>query len=372
MRKLICCFSLLFLSACTNGKTAIQIANVRLQYYQYRPSLSGKFFFTLNDMANIYKRHLPVISHLVSTDSSGKLLFQRQFEHRQRIAGVVDFRPIEPGVLSYFMAGQTGINSHAQLFFIDRNWNDLWLRTLPNNDPDFDLHDILRTENGNYFLIFYHNRAKEGVIDYEIQEWTPEGKVVYSWNSKSLKVPAGTKASVDPFHLNALSFSPDHKLVVSLCDTSGVIKIDYPGTNVLWRMSYRDWKFIGDSWNGFRYQHTVRSLENGNLLIFDNGDGNKNISRAVEYRIDEKNKTAHLVWEYRNTNPKHFRDIQGSVQRLSNGNTLIGWGSPPENVVTPDEMLPLFTEVNSAGEKVREMMSPGHNISYRVYFEENR
>jgi hypothetical protein len=87
---------------------------------------------------------------------------------------------------------------------------------------------------------------------------------------------------------------------------------------------------IDDPLDAFCVQHHVQRLPNGHLLIFDNAtdcrpDGHaRGESRAAEYAINEQNRTARLVWS-------HSQGINtfatGSVQRLANGNTLIGWGT---------------------------------------------
>ena len=74
-----------------------------------------------------------------------------------------------------------------------------------------------------------------------------------------------------------------------------------------------------------------------NFTLFDNGNfHNPPFSRAVEYNLNETTKTATTVWEYRN-NPIIFGPATGYVERLSNGNTLIGWGitHPSVTEVTP-------------------------------------
>ena len=78
-------------------------------------------------------------------------------------------------------------------------------------------------------------------------------------------------------------------------------------------------------------------------------------SRAVEYLIDEEKRTAKLVWSYSNG---QFTHAQGSVERLPNGNTLIGWGFA---------VTPFFSEVTPEGKTVLEMNLPDGQIVYRVY-----
>jgi hypothetical protein len=63
------------------------------------------------------------------------------------------------------------------------------------------------------------------------------------------------------------------------------------------------------------------------VLLFDNGVSHAAPeSRIVQYRLDEDNLTATLVWEYRHT-PAYLTPTRGSVDRLVSGNTLIGWAT---------------------------------------------
>jgi len=65
--------------------------------------------------------------------------------------------------------------------------------------------------------------------------------------------------------------------------------------------------------------HDATVLENGNLLIFDNGV-RRRWSRAVE--VDPA--SGAIVWEYRAPEPESFfTAARGAAQRLPNGNTLI-------------------------------------------------
>jgi hypothetical protein len=65
--------------------------------------------------------------------------------------------------------------------------------------------------------------------------------------------------------------------------------------------------------------HDAQLLENGNILILDNGLGT-GVSRAIE--VDPM--MNEIVWEYKADPPEDFyTESKGSVQRLPNGNTLI-------------------------------------------------
>jgi outer membrane protein assembly factor BamB len=60
-------------------------------------------------------------------------------------------------------------------------------------------------------------------------------------------------------------------------------------------------------------------LENGNILIFDNGRRRK-YSRVIEFDP----RVGKIVWQYKADPPgEFFSSTRGSAQRLANGNTLI-------------------------------------------------
>jgi hypothetical protein len=89
--------------------------------------------------------------------------------------------------------------------------------------------------------------------------------------------------------------------------------------------------------------HHPALLENGHMLIFDNGI-ERRYSRVVE--LDPSRKR--IVWEYLSDPPQQFFSVsRGSSQRLPNGNTLI----------TESDKGYVF-EVTSGGEIVWEFFNP--------------
>ena len=130
----------------------------------------------------------------------------------------------------------------------------------------------------------------------------------------------------------------------------------------MWRLGGKanQFTFIGEHEENAPYytvgQHDIHRLANGNLLYFDNGNisgggitpNDRTYSRAVEYQLDESNKVATLVWEFRHT-PDISAPCTGSVKRFANGNTLIDWGCAVAASGT------IVTEVSPAGNVVFEM-----------------
>ena len=68
------------------------------------------------------------------------------------------------------------------------------------------------------------------------------------------------------------------------------------------------------------YPHEARWLENGHVLLFDNGSEARGYSRILE--VDPA--TGRIVWDYRAPRPRDFlSESRGTVQALGNGNVLI-------------------------------------------------
>lgn len=69
-------------------------------------------------------------------------------------------------------------------------------------------------------------------------------------------------------------------------------------------------------------QHHVTSLENGNIMLFDNGSERPEGSRSRVVEMDPK--TDKIVWEYEAKDSTSFFSYrQGSAQKLPNGNVLV-------------------------------------------------
>jgi hypothetical protein len=99
------------------------------------------------------------------------------------------------------------------------------------------------------------------------------------------------------------------------------------------------------TWGSDRLEgpHYARRLENGHVLIFDNG-AVRRWSRVLEIEPA----TGEIVWRYRGDPPESFyTSSRGASQRLPNGNTLI---------TVSDEGT--AREVTPSGEVVWEFFNP--------------
>lgn len=137
-------------------------------------------------------------------------------------------------------------------------------------------------------------------------------------------------------HPNSIDIAPDGNYIVSWRNLDLITKIGADSGNIIWRLggSHSDFTFTSDPLGGFSAQHSARVAGSGHILLFDNGTRHSpSESRAVEYVLDPTANTATMVWQYHHA-PPVFTTFTGSVQRLTNGDTFIGWTWPPSLFAT--------------------------------------
>ena len=243
-----------------------------------------------------------------------------------------------------------------------------------------DYHDFQILDNGNYILQAYDSmfvNMSEIIEEGQavslitgiliIQEFNSEDELLFEWNAwENLNIGDYTNLNLESdniefMHGNSIEIDYDENLLISNRTSNEILKVNRQNGDIMWHMGgpLNQFTFINDPMNGFKMQHDVRRLDNGNISLFDNGVTHEPpISRAVEYIINENNKTAELIWEY--THPDNILGLaMGSVQRLTNGNTLINWG-------TINDRGALITEVNYEKDIVLEIQYPYTHRNYKV------
>jgi hypothetical protein len=246
-----------------------------------------------------------------------------------------------------------------------------------------DTHDMKLLPNGHALVfgtevrtidmsaIIPGGKTAASVTGDVIQEIDANKHLVFEWHTFD-HIPITnsfydlTQQSIDYAHMNAVSMDPtDNNLLASLRTTSEIVKINRQTGEVMWRLGGKanQFTFVGEHEENAPYytvgQHDIHRLPNGDLLYFDNGNisgggitpSDRTYSRAVEYHLDESNKVATLVWEFRHT-PDISAPCTGSVKRFANGNTFIDWGCAVATSGT------IVTEVSPAGDVVFEMQHP--------------
>ncbi|MBI4419321.1 MAG: aryl-sulfate sulfotransferase [Gemmatimonadetes bacterium] len=178
-----------------------------------------------------------------------------------------------------------------------------------------------------------------------VQRLRPDGSVEFAWSAWDFFPPDQWDMSVeaeDFAHSNSLEFDRDSSYIISHRNMSEIDKIDARTGAIIWRFGGKNSQFtiLNDPDRGPSLQHAAQILDNGHLIMFDNGvEHSPAESRAVEYALDLQAKTATLVWEYRHDPPILTRFI-GFVERYQNGNTLVAFGAAGVvDEVAPDGRL---------------------------------
>ena len=243
-----------------------------------------------------------------------------------------------------------------------------------------DYHDIRLLDNGGYILNCYDSTYMELELPVPqlikdvlvIQEFDANDNLILNWNAlEYLSIydyPNLNLSSIDItfMHGNSIEIDFDNNLLLSNRVSNEIIKIDRYTGDIIWIMGgpLNEFTFIDDPLNGFNKQHDVRRIGNGNITLFDNGTQHQPmLSRAVEYEIDELNKTARLIWAYNHPDSIVAMSM-GSVQRLPNQNTLINWGFFFETVIM--DAGSLIMEVDYDKNTIFELSYPVNFWAYRA------
>ena len=300
-------------------------------------------------------------SYVVAFDSAGALRWYREF-HGELPAGETKQQP--NGDFTAYVGRTPGWMPFPGFYHQFRPSGEI-VRTFAAPPPLFtDNHELVLTfrdtvlEAAHLFSFDLRpaNLSDWGgprdtlVAGHQLLRVRPDGtveKVLEGWDHFSwadrLEPPRDTLWDFD--HPNSITFDHDSNYIVSYRNMGEITKIDRQSGAIIWRFGGRhnQFKIRNDPLGGFSAQHSVRVLADGNLLIYDNGTRHTPPeTRAVEYRLDTKAMTADLMWEYRHSPPLYV-PYTGSVQRLANGNTVVGFSNRG-----------IVTEVNRRGDVVWE------------------
>ena len=242
---------------------------------------------------------------------------------------------------------------------------------------DTNQHDFALLDDGNYLLMAYEPVERDlseltfgtfgtsvRMRDAALQIRTPGGTPLLTWSSHDAIPfedcsPKFPPEQADYAHVNTLQMV-DGDIVASFRGCNTVLRIDPDDASshkVVWRvgltnLSDEQWDglgkgpaplaIIGDAEGQFCGQHGSSLLPNGHLILFDNGalcmddpwldtqllarPGGE-FSRALEYALDVDNGEAVFLRDHSlgGARAKTAR-VHGHVEKLPNGDWLIGWG----------------------------------------------
>lgn len=238
-------------------------------------------------------------------------------------------------------------------------------------------HDIIELPNNN-LAAAVSKTGSQVVIDgsnvnskqdHMIELNRNTGAILQEWDLREiLDVDRNTNTldAGDWLHMNALVYSRHDDTYIISAKNQGILKTDR-NNDLIWILApHQDWGRSGWDGNGIfqceNYlldavdesgelysediqngnasdesfdwpwgQHAVKLLENGNILLFDNGanrtygQATTQYSRAVEYEINASEKTVKQVWEFgKDRGEEAYSEIMGDVDLLpETGNRLL-------------------------------------------------
>ncbi len=236
-------------------------------------------------------------------------------------------------------------------------------------------HDVLELPNGNLLICIgkkgaFINLDGKNVVsdsDFIMLFDRKNSKIIKEWDlAKHLDVSKNELNFFRPgdfLHMNGLAFDQNDNSIIVSGKNLGLMKISWDD-KLQWIMSpIKSWGKAGRDGNGFDTkpylltavdskgetytnaiqngrkssdqfdfpwgQHAPNLMPNGNLLLFDNGtfrnyENNIHYSRAVEYNINEKDKTVAQVWQYgKQRGLGFFSSIVSDVDYLQESNTVL-------------------------------------------------
>ena len=234
---------------------------------------------------------------------------------------------------------------------VDWDGNTVWELDHPDQH-----HDARVLPNGNVLLLNAEevpadvaSRLQGGRVeggdgfwaDYVVES-TLDGEVVWEWHAWEHLDPDAYVVNPedrrnDWTHGNSARRLPNGDLLISMRNVNTVAIVNRDSGEVTWRLTTP----------AIAQQHDAMMLDNGNVLVFDNGPARLDTlphSRVIE--VDPA--TDEVIWEYRDQAfLDFFSSLISSAQRLPNGNTLVNEG-----------LTGRIFEVTSEGEIVWEYISP--------------
>jgi hypothetical protein len=284
--------------------------------------------------------------------------------------------------LSYWqgVVTSTGQVTRGKVYVIDQSYKTV--ATLTATAPwvlalhEFIIsgHDAWAVVSRNVPGAAHGGPAGSTLVDTAVQEYDlTTGKLLYTWDPldhvstrDSYQKPLKT-GIWDAYHLNSIDLTGHGTFLVSMRNTSAAYLIDQATGKVLWTLGGKHSSFKIDKKGQFAFQHDVRlqkrdvitmfddhccATDRAGKFIFPNGP-----SRGLELKLNFKKHTASYVSQASRGANFHTAFL-GSDQLLSNGNTLVGWGSQP-----------YFSEYSRSGKLILDAALPIANETYRVYLE---
>lgn len=196
-------------------------------------------------------------------------------------------------------------------------------------------HTFCRMGNGNTMIlratIVPHDIAtqvKSGIPGTEdagimwtdsFHEVTPAGEVVWKWSAADHLDPqidmiCPLDRRNEWTHANSCVVLPNENILTCFRNTHTIYIIDKATGDINWRWGPGE----------IAHPHDPTLLDNGNILVFDNGAHRPSTIMSYSRVVEVNPNTNKIEWEYKADPPESFYSaVMSGCQRLPNGNTLI-------------------------------------------------
>ncbi|MCS6917515.1 MAG: arylsulfotransferase family protein [Chitinophagales bacterium] len=315
-------------------------------------------------------------------DSNGDSVF-----HAKSDKDGANFQPNKNGMYTLYRLNK-GVDT--TVLVMDANFNILYDVPCKNGLRASQHEHLFMPDGSKWFTVYdwqpgwdlsiYGGNPSSIVNVSWIQKLDANNNVTFQWRSDQhfFITDATTdifntigSSTYDPWHINSIFIDNDNNIIAGFRNMDRIVKIKASNGSIIWHWggkgsTYSDIQNVNDPDGGFSHQHHVQRLPNGNILLFDNGNlHTPPISKPKEYVLDETNLKATCIWFFQHPLVNGFNMYtknQGSVMRLANGNTFIGYGLP--NV----QGLPNAVEIDANKNVVWSFrFKDSTEYSYRVY-----
>lgn len=234
----------------------------------------------------------------------------------------------------------------------------------------------LKDQKGQIFLsdvlveINLADKKKTEYLDF-LTHFNPATASFWSGDQKDDKKFAlwgEPKADFEFTHVNALEYYRGKGFLVSIRNLNKIVMFDTKLKKVLWTLGSdkNDTFAITNEEDQFLHQHTPQLLDNGNVMLFNNGRTDKS-SKIMLFELDKIKNEAKLIWSFE-PSPKLYSKNRSSSSYLANGNTLAYYVSPiiGNAKATPKPNIDHLMEIDKNGKQVAYMkryfqvLSPGY------------
>lgn len=257
------------------------------------------------------------------TDMSGQKLHTWDLGKKKKCEYVL---PLQNGELLGVCMGQG-------IWKVDWNSNVIWKNRM------FVHHDVEPLPDGTFWTIrreFARSYKSRNAIFDSLQRLSADGKTLEKWSTfdhltelhrwhapSPLEKPATKNSTIkyDYYHMNTVKVLPENlhsnkdkrfqagNILICLRNVNLIAILDRKTLKVVW----------GYGTNVLDWPHMPVMLSSGNILVFDNG-----LHRQYSRVLEINPVTRQIVWSYEGKpRDTFFSGLQGSAQRLPNGNTLI-------------------------------------------------